>query len=164
MTILSGMKGRIMALAIAAFLAAAGTAGAATSAPHVLCGSSCGSLAAAKGAGNFRLTATGTVYGLVGSGTIGVQDLSNNGYRDFSVAGWSKTWKKDGFVFYSGTNMSYFVSTTWTVKIYGKSGVTANATAKGYGFIQGSGTWSRNNHGSKSWPSSGQTFSLSASS
>jgi hypothetical protein len=158
------MKGRIIALAIVAFLALAGTAGAATFSPHVLCGSSCGTLVATKGTGTLRLTATGTAYGSVASGTIAVQDLSNNGYRDFSVAGdWTNTWKKDGFVFYSGKNMTYFVSTTWTLKIFGKSGVTASATAKGYGYIKGSGSWSRNGHGSKSWPSAGQTYYLSAS-
>jgi hypothetical protein len=158
------MKGRIAALATVAFLLLAGTAGAATFTPHVLCGSSCGTLAATKGTGTLRLTATGTVYGSVGSGTIAIQDLSNNGYRDFSVAGWASTWKKDGFVFYSGKGLTFFVSTRWTVKIYGKSGITSNATAQGYGYIKGSGSWNRNNHGSKSWPSAGQTFSLSASS
>ena len=158
------MKGRIIALAIAAFLALAGTAGAATFSSHVLCGSSCGTLVATKGSGQLRLTATGTAYGSVGSGSIAIKDLSNNGYRDFSVAGWSRSWKKNGFVFYSGKNLSYFVTTTWTVKIYGKSGITSSATAKGHGFIKGSGTWSRNSHGSKSWPSAGQTFDLSASS
>ena len=35
---------------------------------------------------------------------------------------------------------------------------------QGHGFIQGTGSWSRNNHGSKSWPSAGQTFVLSATS
>jgi hypothetical protein len=158
------MKGRIIALAIVAFLAVAGTAGAATFSAHVLCGSSCGTLVATKGSGQLRLTATGTAYGSVASGTIAVKDLSNNGYRDFSVAGWSRTWKKNGFVFYSGKNLTYFVSTTWTVKIYGTSGITSSATAKGHGFIKGSGTWSRNSHGAKSWPSAGQTFDLSASS
>ena len=158
------MKGRIIALAIAAFLALAGTAGAATFSSHVLCGSSCGTLVATKGSGQLRLTATGTAYGSVASGTIAIKDLSNNGSRDFSVAGSSNSWKKNGFVFYSGKNMTYFVSTTWTVKIYGKSGITSSATAKGHGFIKGSGTWSRNGHGSKSWPSAGQTFDLSASS
>ena len=158
------MKGRIAALTIAAFLVLAGSAGAATFTPHVLCGSSCGTLAATKGAGTLRLSATGTAYGSVASGTIAIQDLSNNGYRDFSVAGWSNTWKKDGFVYYSGRGLSYFVTTTWTVKIYGKSGITSSATAQGHGFIQGTGSWSRNNHGSKSWPSAGQTFVLSATS
>jgi hypothetical protein len=158
------MKGRIIALAIVAFLAVAGTAGAATFSSHVLCGSSCGTLVATKGSGTLRLTATGTAYGSVASGTIAIKDLSDNGSRDFSVAGWSRSWKKNGFVFYSGTSLTYFVSTTWTVKIYGKSGITSSATAKGHGFIKGSGTWSRNSHGSKSWPSAGQTFELSASS
>jgi hypothetical protein len=159
------MKGRIAALATVASLLLAGTAGAATFTPHVLCGSSCGTLAATKGAGTLRLTATGTAYGSVGSGTIAIKDLSNNGLRDFSVAGgWTKTWKKNGFVYYSGKSLSFFVSTSWTVKIYGKAGITSNATAYGHGYIKGSGSWNRNNHGSKSWPSAGQTFSLSASS
>ena|SRR2546425_2876157 len=158
------MKGRIAALTVTAFLALAGTAGAATFTPHVLCGSSCGTMLATKGSGTLRLTATGTAYGSVASGTIAIQDLSNNGYRDFSVAGWSNTWKKDGFVFYSGRSLSYFVTTTWSLKIFGKSGISSSATAQGYGFIKGSGSWSRNGHSSKSWPSTGQTFSLSASS
>jgi hypothetical protein len=158
------MKGRIAALTVTAFLALAGTAGAATFTPHVLCGSSCGTMLATKGAGTLRLTATGTTYGSVGSGTIAIKDLSNNGTRDFSVAGWSRTWKQDGFVYFSGKGLSYFVTTTWTVKLYGTAGITASATAQGHGYIKGSGSWSRNGHGSKSWPSSGQTFDLSASS
>src|SRR5207247_2988307 len=113
-------------LTVTAFLALAGTAGASTFTPHVLCGASCGTMQATKGSGTLRLTATGTAYGSVATGTIAIQDLSNNGYRDFSVAGWSSTWKKDGFVFYSGKGLSYFVTTTWTVKIYGKSGITSS--------------------------------------
>jgi hypothetical protein len=155
------MKSRITALAVVAFLALAGTAGAATFSPHVLCGTSCGTLVATKGSGQLRLTATGTAYGSVASGTIAVK-VSD--IRDFRVSGSSHHWKKNGFYFYSGRNMTYFVTTTWTVKIYGKSGITSSATAKGHGFIKGSGTWSRNSHGSKNWPSAGQTFDLSASS
>jgi hypothetical protein len=158
------MKGRIAALTVTAFLALVGTAGAATFTPHVLCGASCGTMLATKGSGTLRLTATGTIYGSVASGTIAIQDQSNNLSRDFSVTGWSKTWKKDGFVFYSGRNLTYYVTTTWSVKIFGNSGVVASATAKGYGFIKGFGNWSRNSHGLKSWPSAGQTFTLSATS
>jgi hypothetical protein len=159
------MKGRIIALAVAAFLAVSGSAGAATFTPHVLCGSSCGTLAATNGAGSFRLTATGTAYGSVGSGTIAIKDLSDNGSRDFSVSGsFSRVWKSDGFVHYTGKNLSYFVTTSWTLKVYGKSAITASATAKGHGYIKGSGRWSRNSHGAKSWPSAGETFLLSASS
>jgi hypothetical protein len=159
------MKGRIIALAIVAFLALAGTAGAATFSSHVLCGSSCGTMLATKGSGTLRLTATGTAYGSVASGTIAIKDLSNNGRRDFSVSpNWTHTWKNDGFIFYSGRNLTYFVTTSWSLKIFGNSGVTASATAQGYGYIKGFGNWSRNNHGSKSWPSAGQTFTLSASS
>jgi hypothetical protein len=158
------MKGRITALTVAAFLVLSGSAAAASFAPHVLCGSSCGTLVATKGAGTLRMTATGTTYGSVGSGTIAVKDLSRNGSRDFSVSGWNRSWKKDGFVFFSGTSMSYFVTTSWTIKIYGTSGVWSSMTARGHGFIKGSGRWSRNNHSTKSWPASGQTFTLSATS
>jgi Na+-transporting NADH:ubiquinone oxidoreductase subunit NqrA len=158
------MKGRIAALTVSAFLALAGSAGAATFTPHVLCGASCGTMLAKKGAGTLRLAATGTAYGSVASGTIAIQDRSYNGHRDFSVTGASNTWKKDGFVFYSGRNLTYYVTTTWTLKIFGKSGITSSATAQGYGFIKGSGSWSRNGHGSKSWPATGQSFVLSATS
>jgi hypothetical protein len=159
------MKVRITALTVAAFLVLAGSAAAASFAPHVLCGSSCGTLAATKGSGTLRMTATGTAYGSVGSGTIAVMDRSSNGTRDFSVTGgWQHRWKKDGFVYYSGTNMSYFVTTSWTLKIYGKSGVTSSMTAQGHGYIKGSGRWSRNNHSTRNWPSAGQTFTLSATS
>ena len=105
------MKARIVALAVGSLLAVTGTAAAATVSSHVLCGTSCGTLATTKGSGTLRLTATGTMYGSVSSGTIAIADLSNNGSRDFTVGGWS-----------------------------------------------------RNNHGSKSWPSAGQTFVLSATS
>ena len=158
------MKGRIAALTVAAFLAAAGSASGATFTSHVLCGSSCGSLVAGNGAGTLRMTATGTTYGKVGSGVVAIRDLSNNGNRDYLISHWGRTWKKDGFVYYSGKNMTYFATTTWTLKIYGKSGVTSSMTAQGHGYIKGSGRWSRNNHGTKSWPSAGQSFYLSASS
>ena len=158
------MKGRIIALVVAAFLALTGTAAAASFAPHVLCGASCGTMVATKGAGTLRMTATGTTYGSVGSGTIAVKDRSNNGSRDFSVSGWNRSWKKDGFVFFSGTNLGYFVTTSWTIKIYGNSGVTSSMTAKGHGYIKGSGRWSRNGHATRAWPASGQTFTLSATS
>ena len=158
------MKARIVTLAVASLLAVAGSASAATLTGHVLCGSSCGTLAATKGAGTLRLTATGTSYGSVASGQIAIKDLSNNGARDFSVSGWSRSWSKDGFTFYSGNNLSYFVSTTWTIKIYGNSGVTSSSTAKGYGYIKGSGKWDRNSHGARDWPSLGTSFQLSSSS
>jgi hypothetical protein len=158
------MKGRVTALVVIAFLAVAGSAGAATFAPHVLCGASCGTLVAGNGSGTLRMTATGTTYGGVGDGVLAIRDLSNNGWRDFSVSGWSRTWKKDGFQYYAGRNMSYFASTTWTIKIYATSGATSSMTANGHGYIKGSGRWSRNNHGTKSWPTAGQTFQLSASS
>jgi hypothetical protein len=156
------MKGRIIALAVALALASAGTAGATTFTQHVLCGASCGALSATNGAGTLRLSGNGTTYGSVGSGTIVIKSLSRS---DFQVTGAysRRPWTKNGFTHFSGTNLSYFLSSSsWTLKIYGNGGIVASATAKGHGYIKGSGRWSHNGQLVRSWPAAGQTFTLSS--
>ena len=154
------MKGRIIAVAVVALLAFGGSASAATFTSHVLCGASCGSLVATNGAGTLRVTGNGTSYGSVGSGTIAIKALSRT---NFQVYGFRDSWKKNGFWFFSGTSMSYFLSSSsWTLKIHGKSGITASATASGHGYIQGSGHWSHDGQKVRSWPSAGQTFALTS--
>ena len=152
------MKGRIIALAVALALASVGSAGATTFSGHVLCGASCGSLLATNGAGTLRLTGDGTSYGSVGSGTIAIKSLSR---ADFQVYHARNSWKKNGFTYFWGTNLSYYVSSSsWTLKIQGKSGITASATAKGYGYIKGSGRWSHDGQSTRNWPALGQSFRL----
>jgi hypothetical protein len=156
------MKGRIIALSLALALASVGSAGATTFAPHVLCGASCGALSATNGAGTLRLSGNGTSYGGVGSGTIAIRSLSR---RDFQVTGTysRRPYTKNGFTYFSGTNLSYFLSSSsWTLKIHGKGGITTSATAKGHGYIKGSGRWSHNGLKVRSWPAAGQTFVLSS--
>jgi hypothetical protein len=152
------MKGRTIALAVALALASAGSAGATTFTPHVLCGASCGSLVATNGAGTMRVSGNGTSYGSVGSGTIVIKSLSRN---DFQVSGARSSWKKNGFFYFTGTGLSYFLSSSsWTLKIHGKNGITVSATARGHGYIQGSGRWSHDGARIRNWPSAGQTFTL----
>ncbi len=155
------MKGRIIAIAAVALLMVSGSASAATFTSHVLCGASCGTLAASNGDGTLRMTATGTTYGNVGLGRIAIKDL--DGGNDFQVTGSSiRTWKDDGYTYFSGRNLFYFVTTRWSIKIHGTSGITSSTTANGHGYIQGSGRWSRNRHATVSWPSGGASFTLSA--
>jgi hypothetical protein len=157
------MKGRIIAVAVVALLAFCGSASAASFAPRVLCGASCGTLAASNGDGTLRMTATGTTYGNIGSGRIAIKDI--DGGHDFQVTGSVlRTWKDNGFTYFSGRNLFYFVTSRWAIKIHGTSGITSSTTASGHGFIQGSGRWSRNGHTSVSWPSGGASFALSATS
>jgi hypothetical protein len=156
------MKGRIIALSLALALASVGSAGATAFAPHVLCGASCGSLVATNGAGTLRVTGNGTSYGSVGSGTIAIKSLRRG---DFQVTGTysRRPYTKNGFTYFSGTNLSYFVSSSsWTLKIHGKSGITSSATARGHGYIQGSGRWSHDGLKIRSWPSAGQSFALTS--
>jgi hypothetical protein len=154
------MKGRIIALSVALALASAGSAGATMFKQHVLCGASCGALSATNGAGTLRLTGNGTSYGSVGSGTIAIKSGSR---ADFQVYGARNSWKKDGFTYFWGTNLSYFLSSSWwTLRIQGKGGITTSATVKGYGFIKGSGKWSHGGQQLRSWPSAGQSFALSS--
>jgi hypothetical protein len=159
------MKGRVTLLTLLTLLltvaGAATSQGAALSA-HTLCGSSCGTLSALRGSGTLQQSGTGITYGSVGSGTIAVLDRSPNGARDYSVSGWSRTWRKDGFVYFKGRNMSYFVDTTWTVRITGTAGIVTNTVARGYGYIKGSGVWNVNRNGQKSWPWAGRSFQLQA--
>jgi hypothetical protein len=154
------MKGRIIALAFALALASAGSAGATTFTPHVLCGASCGSLSATNGAGTLRLTGNGTSYGAVGSGTIAITSPNRT---DFKVTGARSSWRKNGFWYFSGSNLSYtLISSSWTLKLHGKGGITASATARGHGYIQGSGRWSHDGQSVRSWPAAGQTFVLTS--
>jgi hypothetical protein len=61
-------------------------------------------------------------------------------------------------------------TTSWTVRINGKWGISANTRASGWGYIasnvKGAGGWSLNGGGGSqpsnwpSWPVSGRTFSL----
>lgn len=156
------MKGRVTLLTLLITLVGAATSQGATLSAHTLCGSSCGTLATVRGAGTLTQTGTGITYGSVGAGTIAVFDRSANGSRDYSVSGWSSSWKKDGYVYFKGRNMSYFVDTSWSVRINGTGGIVTNTVARGYGYIKGSGLWNVNRNGQTSWPSAGRSFQLQA--
>jgi hypothetical protein len=154
------MKGRISLLTVLIMLCSATVSHGASLSSHTLCGSACGTLSATKGSGTLRQTGTGVTYGTVGAGTISILDRSANGSRDFSVSGWSRTWSKDGFVYYQGRNMSYLANTRWTVRITGTGGIVTNTVAQGYGYIKGAGAWSVNGGSQKSWPWAGRSFQL----
>ncbi|MDX6552092.1 MAG: hypothetical protein QOH74_580 [Gaiellales bacterium] len=154
------MKGRVTLLTLFIMLVGSAVSQAASLSAHTLCGSTCGTLAAAKGSGTLTQTGTGITYGNVGAGTIAIFDRSANGTRDFSVSGWTRTWKSYGYVYFKGRHMSYFVDTSWTVRITGTSGIVANTVARGSGYIKGAGVWSVNRAGQKSWPWAGRSFQL----
>ncbi|MDX6535299.1 MAG: hypothetical protein QOF68_3043 [Gaiellales bacterium] len=154
------MKGRVTLLTLLITLAGAAVSQGASLSAHTLCGSSCGTLSALNGAGNLSQTGTGITYGSVRAGTIAILDRSANGTRNYSVSGWSRTWRKYGFVYFKGRNMSYFVDTTWTVRITGTGGIVANTVARGSGYIKGAGVWSVNRTAQKRWPSTGRSFQL----
>jgi hypothetical protein len=154
------MKGRVTILTLIMTLVGATASHGASLSAHTLCGSTCGTLSALRGSGTLHQTGTGVTYGSVGAGTIAVLDRSANGTRDFSVSGWSRSWKKDGFVYFKGRRMTYFVDTSWTVRITGSSGIVANTVARGSGYIKGSGIWSVNTPAQKSWPWAGRSFQL----
>jgi len=154
------MKVRVSLLTVLLMLAVTTVSSGASLTAHTLCGTSCGTLAATKGSGTLRQTGTGITYGTVAAGTIAILDRSGNGRRDFSVSGWSRTWKKYGFVYFKGRNMSYMADTSWTVRITGTSGIVANTVARGDGYIKGAGVWAVNGSAQKSWPWAGRSFAL----
>jgi hypothetical protein len=161
------MKGRVTLLTVLLMLAsgvaaygAGGLTALTTTCDH------CGTLGAVRGHGVLRQTGTGVTYGTVGQGTIAIRDRSSNRADNFSVSGWEHRWKSGGFTYFSGKGMSYLASTSWTVRINGSWGISATTRANGWGYIQGSGSWSLNGRGGSStsrwpsWPSAGRSFSL----
>jgi hypothetical protein len=126
------------------------------------CGSTCSSLDA-TGSGTLGINGKGAEWGSISSGTVKVEDKSQNGRKDYSLSGCDSRFhdpSDPAVIVCQANNTIYFsVSTTWWLQVSG-SGVNLSAVASGGVYIKGSGGYHHNGGARKSWPASGRFFQL----
>jgi hypothetical protein len=138
----------------------------ATAGAHVLvastCGSNCGSLDA-SGKGVLGINGNGAEWGSISSGTVKVQDKSDNGRKDYSLSGCDRRFRDpsntDVTVCQADNPIYFSASTVWWLQVNG-SNVSASVVASGGVYIKGSGGYHHDGGSRKAWPSGGTFFQL----